>query len=124
MDKIRENEIIKVEEKLRNAMLSSDVAILDELLSPNLIFTNHLGQIISKTDDLEGHEKGDFKIENLKLFEQQIKLVGEVAIVSVLAEILGKYKGSPANGNFRFTRVWTDVSGTWQVVVGHSSMLV
>ena len=123
MKKARESEVIKAEEKLRQAMASSDVEVLDELLSPSLIFTNHLGQVITKSDDLEGHKKGDLIIENLKLSDQQIKFVGESAIVSVLAEILGSYKGLPANGNFRFTRVWANEKGAWQVVAGHSSIV-
>ena len=123
MNNARESEIIKAEEKLRMAMVSSDVGVLDELLSPSLIFTNHLGQVISKSDDLEGHKQRDLVIENLKLSEQQIKLVGELAIVTVLAIISGSYKGSPANGNFRFTRVWANENGAWQVVAGHSSIV-
>jgi hypothetical protein len=40
------SEIFAVEEKLRLAMLNSDVEALDELLSSELIFTNHLGQVL------------------------------------------------------------------------------
>lgn len=123
MNNINENEIIKAEEKLREAMASSNVDVLNELLSPDLIFTNHLGQVISKSNDLEGHKKGDLKIEELKLSEQQIKFVDKLAIVSVLAKISGSYKGSPANGDFRFTRVWANKNGSWQVVAGHSSIV-
>ena len=34
-------EILEAEERLRQAMLDSDVTALDELLAPELIFTNH-----------------------------------------------------------------------------------
>jgi hypothetical protein len=39
-----EEQIVQVEDRLRTAMLRSDVAALDELLAPDLIFTNHLGR--------------------------------------------------------------------------------
>jgi len=39
----KENEIIKAEEKLRQAMLLLDVDSLGKLISARLIFTNHLG---------------------------------------------------------------------------------
>lgn len=123
MSNTKESEIIGAEEKLRKAMVSSDVAALDNLLSTKLLFTNHLGQVISKPDDLEGHSSGDLKIENLELSEQQISYASELAIVSVHAKISGSYKGSPANGNFRFTRVWENENGTWKVIVGHSSIV-
>jgi len=48
MDQSIEAQIVECEERLRQAMLQSDVAVLDQLLSPNLIFTNHLGMLMSK----------------------------------------------------------------------------
>ena len=123
MSKTKESEIIGVEEKLRKAMLSSDVAALDRLLSTKLIFTNHLGQVISKSDDIESHSNGDLKIESLELSEQRISYASELAIVSVHAKISGSFKGSPANGNFRFTRVWKNENGVWKVIAGHSSIV-
>ena len=124
MDGTIKNEIVAVEEKLKEAMRSSDVRVLDELLSSHLLFTNHLGQLVSKEADLAGHKSGDFKIEALEFSEQRIQLVGDLAAVSVLAKISGSYRGVPANGNFRFTRLWAKEGDRWQVVVGHSSSVV
>jgi hypothetical protein len=45
-------QIVEVENQLRTAMLGSDVTALDDLLAPDLIFTNHLGQLLGKDDDL------------------------------------------------------------------------
>ena len=42
-----------------------------------------------------------------------------MAIVSVRMQIQGSYKRSPANGDFRFTRVWAVVNGAWHVVAAH-----
>lgn len=115
--------IVETEEKLRKAMVSSDTTVLDQLLSPKLIFTNHLGQVISKADDIEGHKSGDLKIENMEFSEQKIMFAGDIAIVSVLAIISGSYKGMPANGSFRFTRVWENDNNEWKVIAGHSSIV-
>jgi hypothetical protein len=43
-----QEDIQTLEERLRIAMLNSDVDALDELLSEELLFTNHLGIIVSK----------------------------------------------------------------------------
>lgn len=50
--------ILAAEDRLRTAMLRSDVKVLDELLDPGLIFTNHVGQLLSKEDDLAAHTSG------------------------------------------------------------------
>ncbi len=53
--------VVQLEERLRQAMLDSDVAELDTLIAPELIFTNHLGQLIGKQEDLAIHRSGALK---------------------------------------------------------------
>jgi ketosteroid isomerase-like protein len=125
MNQTVETQIINAEERLRLAMLASDVRVLDELLAPEIIITSHLGELLGKQDDLAAHASGLIQINELKPSEQQIQIHGEVAIVSVRMQLSGSYKGSPANGDFRFTRVWAiSSSGTWQIVAAHIGMVV
>ncbi|BAZ67784.1 MAG: nuclear transport factor 2 family protein [Pelatocladus maniniholoensis HA4357-MV3] len=123
--KIVETQIIKAEEQLRLAMLASDVSTLNELLAPEIIITSHLGELLTKQDDLAAHESGLIKINELKPSEQHIQLHTEVAIVSVRMQLSGSYNGRPANGDFRFTRVWAvSSSGNWHIVAAHIGMIV
>lgn len=125
MNQSIETQILAVEERLRIAMLNSDVDTLDELLASELIFTNHLGQVLSKQDDLAAHQSGALAIRELIPSEQNIKLIGDVAIVSVRMSLSGSYAGQESNGDFRFTRVWTlSERGTWRIVAAHSSLVV
>jgi len=78
-----EPQIVDAEDRLRTAMLSSDVSSLDALLAPELIFTNHLGQLQGKEKDLAAYRSGMLKVEELEPSERQVRLYGEVAIVSV-----------------------------------------
>jgi Domain of unknown function (DUF4440) len=115
-----ETQIINAEERLRQAMIASDVSILNELLAPEIIITSHLGELLGKQDDLAAHKSGLIKIYELNPSERQIQIYGEMAIVSVRMQILGSYNGSPANGDFRFTRVWAvSASGTCHIVAAH-----
>lgn len=123
MDSALKKEIVEAEESLKLAMISSDIEILNQLLSKDLIFTNHLGQIISKSDDLDAHTRGDFKINELSLSEQIVKPSGNVVIVSAHTKIVGSYKGQATSGNFRFTRVWGKLDSKWQVLAGHASIV-
>ena len=113
--------IFDLEERLRQAMSTSNIKELDTLLSDNLLFTTHLGAVITKRDDIDMHSSGNLEIEEIRLSEQSILPYEEIAIVTTKADILGSYKGSPANGTFRFTRVWRKSSEThWQVIAGHA----
>lgn len=120
-----ERQIVESEERLRLAMLRSDVKMLDELLAPELVFTNHLGQILTKQDDLSAHQSGILQIEELIPSDEHIQLMGDVAIVSVKAHISGSYADNASDDDFRFTRVWArSSSGNWQVVAAHSSIVM
>ncbi len=119
-----EAQIIGAEDRLRTAMLSSDVSFLNELLAPDLILTNHLGHVLGKDDDLAAYRSGMLRVKELAPSEQQIRVNGEVAIVSVRMLLAGTYDGSPANGDFRFTRVWAlSPQKTWRVVAAHAGIV-
>jgi ketosteroid isomerase-like protein len=124
MNETVETQIINAEERLRMAMLASDVSVLDELLAPDIIITSHLGELLSKQDDLAAHESGIFQLDELNPSERHIQLHADVAIVSVRMQILGRYKGDPTNGDFRFTRVWAvSSSGNWYIVAAHIGII-
>ena len=120
-----EVQIKKAEERLRLAMLDSDVNALNELLAPELVFTNHLGQVLRKQDDLAAHQSGTLKIEVLTPSDLHIQLIGNVAIVTVRVHLIGNYAGIADHNDFRFTRIWTlSSSGTWHIVAAHSSVVI
>jgi ketosteroid isomerase-like protein len=124
MPETLETQIIKAEERLRQAMLASDVSVLNELLAPEIIITSHLGELLGKLDDLAAHTSGLIKIHELNPSEQHIQIHKEVAIVSVRMQLSGSYNGNPANGDFRFTRVWAvSSSGAWHIIAAHIGMV-
>ena len=119
-------EQIKIcEDQLKLAMLNSDISALERLISNNLIFTNHLGQLMSKQDDLQAHRSGILKINQITLSEQKIMPLENTVVVSVKASINGSFDGTSSDNDFRFTRVWSKSdSDSWQVIAGHSSVIV
>jgi ketosteroid isomerase-like protein len=124
MNRTVEAQIVDAEDRLRTAMLRSDVIALDELLAPELIFTNHLGRLMGKEDDLAAHRSGMLKVNELRPSEQHVRVNGDMAIVSVRVRLSGTYDGHPANADLRFTRVWAvSPHQTWQVVAAHATMV-
>jgi len=93
MNQSIELQIEECEDRLKQAMLQSDISVLDELLASDLVFTNHPGKLMTKLDDLEAHESGMLKITEITLSDQKIKIYSGVAIVSVLAHISGSFAG-------------------------------
>src|SRR5258706_6846076 len=117
-------QVENAEERLRLAMLFSDVHALDELLADELHFTDHLGHVNSKADDLAFHRSGALRLIDLDPSEQHIQLLPGGAVVSVLMHLLGSYHGQPINQLIRYTRVWAaEPEGALRVIAGHASEL-
>ena len=114
-------QIISCEEKLKKAMMTNDVAILDELLSDKLQFVVFDGSIISKQDDLESHRVKMLKVKSLDFFERKIEIVGDTAVVTVKAKIEGEFAGNPIKQNLRYLRVWSKTVRGAQVIAGSVS---
>ena len=100
--------IVEVEERLRQAMLTSDVAELDALIAPELLFTSYLGQLITKQQDLEIHRSRVLKLTELIPSDPHIQLHDRFAVVSVQMHLVGSYDGTPIDQHIRITRVWAD----------------
>lgn len=94
------------EERLRRAMLTSSLSELDALLADDLIFVNHLGQVMTKQDDLRAHQSGYVDIDHIENSEQVIRLEGEVAVVTQWTRIDGKFGGVESESELRFMRIW------------------
>jgi len=120
--RVQKETIAEVEERLRQAMLHSDVGVLDELLAPELVFTNQLGQVTGKQDDLSFHRSSVLKLKELVPSEQCIQLYDAFATVSVLMHLIGFFEDAPLDVTIRYTRVWEIFpSGSVRLVAGHAS---
>ncbi|MDX2213700.1 MAG: nuclear transport factor 2 family protein [Oculatellaceae cyanobacterium bins.114] len=116
--------IENLEEKLRCAMLASDVAVLDELIADDLVWTMHIGQIASKQDDLDAHRSGLFRFTKLDISDRQIHpFSNDCVVVTLKAEIAGTLNHQAFSEGYRFTRVWLQRQNRWQIVAGHVSQL-
>ena len=124
MNQLNEAQVLNAEERLRLAMMDSDVAQLTLLLADDLLFTNHLGHLLSTQADLAAHEQRLLTITELQVSEQQVRLQGNVAVVSVRMRLTGTYHDAETHGDFRFTRVWAQaVDGSLQVIAAQSGVV-
>jgi hypothetical protein len=117
-----QTQVIEVEERLRQAMLHHDVQALDELIAPELLFTGHLGQLVTKEDDLAFHRAAILNLTVIEPSQQHIQIHPTFAVVSVLMHLVGIYEGTPIDQNMRYTRIWSIApNGSLQIIAGHMS---
>jgi ketosteroid isomerase-like protein len=113
--------IQQAEQRLRQAMLCGDVAELDALLADDLRAVGPDGTLIGKAEDLAAHRSGTVRFTAIDIRETVIQEVPDVTIAFVLADLRVRVGGQAVAGRYRYTRVWSEVSGSWQVVAAHIS---
>ena len=110
--------IVMAEERLRAAMLTSDVAMLDALIDDELVFIGLDGSVCSKAMDLEAHRSGIIRIHRLDPSERQVLPLGDVMVVNVRMDTAATIQGQRTEAALRYTRVWRYVEGNWRIVAG------
>src|SRR3546814_17616969 len=83
-------EIERCEEQLREALLTSDVGLLDSLLGDDLIFTNQHGMRLTKSDTIPAYQSGLLAIETPPL--QCVRITrhyGDTAHVCMPRQVTG-----------------------------------
>jgi len=105
-----------LEQQWRSAELNDDVVAMDKLLSDDFLGITANGEVNTKEQFLDRLRNRAITLKTLDMSEQKIKLVGEVAIVTSLAQIDGTSDGQPLNGRFRYTRVYQRLPGdNWRI---------
>ena len=118
------SQIEALEERLRRAMISSDVAELEELLAPDLVFTTFLGELISKADDIAAHKSGHLRIHSIAVTDLRISALSGVAIVTCRATIDASFDDDRTEQEFRFTRVWAPrEDGAFQIAAAQATLV-
>ena len=113
-----------LEQQWRLAELNSDVPAMDRLLSDDFVGITASGQINTKAQQLARLRKHSFALTQLDLSDVKVKIVGQVAIVTSLAEIKGSNDGTPLMGAFRYTRVYQRLpGGAWKITSSEATRI-
>jgi ketosteroid isomerase-like protein len=108
------HQVEQLEQEWRTAELNGNVDAMGKLLSDDFVGINMSGQVVTKMQLLEWMSRRRTVLTRINL--DDMKLLGQTAIVTSRAEVEGTNEGVPVHGNYRYTRVYTrTASGAWQI---------
>ena len=109
-------EIESLERQWRTAQLAGDVSTMDKMLSDDYVGITMAGQVNTKTQQLARIRNRVFVLTRLDLEDVKVKLVGEVAVVTVKAKVEGTNAGRRVDGTCRYTRIYHHLpTGSWKI---------
>jgi len=109
-------DIEKLEQRRFDALTQNDLDTLGKLLADDLIYTHSSAKIDSKETYIGSLKSGDVRYIDVKRTDTRIKVYGTSAVVSGSAQVKAALKGNEINVNIRYTDVWVERAGAWQMV--------
>jgi hypothetical protein len=106
-------EIMHLEERLRQAELGPDPAFFEEHLADDAVLD---GQQL-KSRVVEAHRPGSGKGQKFTTVEMRNFVLVEHGPAVVLT-CEGFYEGPQFSGTLKFMRVWLERGGRWQIIAG------
>jgi ketosteroid isomerase-like protein len=118
-----EGRILALETAWNHAEQGKDVAALDQLLSPQLVYVDYDGSVSTKGEFLASVKSEGLSPEQITNEQQTAHVFGDCAVVTGIYREKGMNKGKPYNRRGRFTDTWVKVNGTWQCVASQSTLI-
>ena len=119
------NELLSVIAELSAEVTSAyrrlDAPALDRLFDPDFVFTNPLGQVLDKHQELQKVAGGKLHYDSFENSDVEVRIHGEAAVVVGLATVEGVYEGRTMTGRYRFTRVFVNKQGSWRLVAAQGT---
>ncbi len=118
------SKILALENKWNAAYKRGDIATMESLLATDFIITVEDGSTFSKSGYIAHNGDSTLRVEITEMSGLNVRMHGNTAVVTGAYHEKGTSKGKPYEYRDRFTDVWMNINGKWQVIASHYSIPV
>lgn len=115
--------IIELDRQRMSAMATKDIAILNKLLSDDLIYTHSSARLDTKRSLIGAMKSGATVYTAVEPSDVVAQDLGNAVVLTGVAAISVTSGGNPNSFRVRFTDVYADKGGQWQMVTWQSTRL-
>jgi ketosteroid isomerase-like protein len=115
--------IIDLDKKRMAAMAQKDIATLNALLADDLVYTHSSARVDTKQSLIGAMESGATVYTAVEPSRVVAQDLGTAVVLTGAARISVTSNGNPINFGVRFTDVYVNKGGEWQMVAWQSTRL-
>jgi ketosteroid isomerase-like protein len=115
--------IIDLDRQRMNAMARKDIAALNALLADELVYTHSSARLDTKQSLIGAMESGATVYTSVEPSDVKAVDCGNVVVLTGSARIQVTSQGKPNAFSVRFTDVYADKNGQWQMVAWQSTRI-
>ena len=113
-----------IEERLAAAWVQGDRSFIDQALADDWSVIDLTGRVLKKAEVLEeAFGSKDRQIVSMRIDEISVRPFEAWAIVTGRTHAAGEYQGEVAEVTLRFTDVFANRNGNWQVVASQATLI-
>ena len=117
-----EAELRALEERLARAWVEKDRPFIEGLLAGDWSVTDGAGQVLTKDQVLaQTFASSDRTIDSMTIDDVRVRVFGSTAVVTGRTRATGSYRGQTGSAVLRFTDIFVQRDGRWQIVASHGS---
>lgn len=115
--------VIELDKKRMNAMAQKDLAALNEILADDLIYTHSSARLDTKQSLIEGMRSGSTVYTAVVPSDVKAQESEDAVVLTGIARISVNSGGNAMNFGVRFTDVYRNRGGRWQMIAWQSTRL-
>jgi ketosteroid isomerase-like protein len=115
--------IIDLDKQRMDAMCKKDIATLNAVLSDDLVYTHSSARLDTKQSLIGGMERGTTVYTAIETSDVKAQDLGNAVLLTGAARISVVSHGNPIRFGVRFTDVYVNKGGQWQMVAWQSTRL-
>ena len=115
--------IIDLDKKRMTAMAEKDIATLNELIADDLIYTHSSARLDTKQSLIGNMESGSTVYTSVVPSDVKAQDLGDTVVLTGSCRISVNSGGRPNSFGVRFTDIYANRGGRWQMVTWQSTRL-
>ena len=115
--------IIDLDKKRMHAMAQKDIATLNALLADDLVYTHSSARLDTKQSLVRAMESGSTVYTAVEPSDVKAQDLGDAVVLTGAARISVMSNGNPNSFGVRFTDIYVNRGGQWQMVAWQSTRL-
>jgi ketosteroid isomerase-like protein len=115
--------VIDLDKKRMDAMAQKDLAALNTLIADDLVYTHSTARLDTKASLIGNMESGGTVYTSVVPSDVKAQDLGDTVVLTGSCRISVMSNGRPNSFGVRFTDVWANKGGRWQMVTWQSTRL-
>jgi ketosteroid isomerase-like protein len=113
--------VIELDKQRMDAMAKKDLAALNTLISDDLVYTHSSARLDTKQSLIGNMEGGSTVYTSVVPSDVKAQDLGDTVVLTGSCKISVMSQGRPNSFGVRFTDVWANKGGQWQMVTWQST---